>query len=83
MNVKKISRKLKLNKKTIANLNLDELKIVHGGGDLSGICPPPTEHSLCCTINGPTCDTCDTQCGTCAITECGTCPTGTAPGVCC
>ena len=82
MKVKKFSKKLTLNKKTIANLNPNELKVVRGGDDTL-ICPPPTKHSICCTIDVHTCDTCFTYCGTCAYTECGTCPTGTAPGVCC
>ncbi|UCH97437.1 MAG: class I lanthipeptide [Candidatus Aminicenantes bacterium] len=73
MKTKKFSKKLRLSKETVANLNSNQMRFVYGGIDTK-ICPLPTEHSLCCTINGPTC-TCFTYCeGTCQGSECDTCP---------
>jgi len=57
MKTKKFSKKLTLNKKTIADLNNGEMKNVHGGGDeqqpasylLSGCMGCPTYPTVCDT----------------------------------
>ena len=44
MKAKRFNKKLALNKKTIADLSIDEMNVVHGG-----------ETVPICTIIGPTC----------------------------
>jgi len=56
MKSKKINKKLSLNKKTISNLEIDEMKVLHGGDD---------------TVTLVTCMTnCRTVCKTCNVTAC-------------
>jgi hypothetical protein len=76
MKTKKFSKKLALNKKTIADLNNGQLGLVKGG-----IIP----ESVLCT---PVCltDTCNTQCGPFTFCDGFTCypkcPTYTCDGIC-
>ena len=78
MKPKVFSKKLSLNKKTIAHLNGNDMKEAHGGIGKSA------EYSNCidCTV---TCGTCFTDCGTCN-TKCGSCDTNQTIdplGACC
>jgi hypothetical protein len=57
MKKKEFRGKLKLNKKTISNLNNGNMNAVYGGG-----LPPTFRPVTCCcpTTKPETCDTCDT-----------------------
>ena len=62
---KKMSRKLTLNKKTIANLNAVEMSHAFGGATLQDTCPETalcTVGTTCPTFNQRECDTDDTWC---------------------
>lgn len=56
MRPKKLSKKLKLNKKTIAHLNDKQLDVIRGGAPTKG--------------NGKTCNSCLTYCGDSIIEPC-------------
>jgi natural product precursor len=71
MKAKKINKKLTLNKQTVANLNLSEMRNSKGGATEPGICT--TEPVLICTLE------------TCKPLQCGPsleCPTDTIDDDC-
>lgn len=55
MKVKKLDRKLSLNKKTIVNLNSSEMNVVKGGDTLDAECPSYT--CISCPPNTYKCPT--------------------------
>jgi len=79
MKTKKIDKKLRLNKKTVANLNGSMMGNVNAGGGTLGCgteiqtgCTPCTVtcQTVCQTCGCPTQNTCETQ----ACMTCETCP---------
>ncbi len=83
MKTKKFSKKLALNKKTIADLNNGQLGRIKGGRTFTTCAPELCTEGECQT---PACtETCDTQCW---FTLCGgytcypKCPTYTCDGIC-
>ncbi len=60
MKTKKINKKLSLHKKTIANLDNNEMNGAHGGGTLGTLCCIPTGFSICKCPTGDTCIECPT-----------------------
>lgn len=72
MKTKKLSKKLSINKKTIANLhNVDLVRIIGGHVSHEYTCDTsPCDYS-CWGTCGPTCGpTCATNCGTCQPQSC-------------
>ena len=81
MKTKKFNKKLRLNKKTVANLNGSMMGHVHGGVTpenqltQSPSCfLPHTECPDCTMVTCQTCVTCNT-CNTCVTQACMTCDT--------
>ena len=67
MKFKKLSKKLALNKKTITNLNVDEMNGAYGGDrSYTETAPLTNWNTLCRTI-------CITNCDTICISDCATC----------
>ncbi|NIM16932.1 MAG: rSAM-modified peptide [Candidatus Aminicenantes bacterium] len=60
MKTKKFSEKLKLNKKTIAHLDNDEMNVVYGG-IRTALCPSWIKSQCGCVTDEPTCDTYNCQ----------------------
>ncbi len=69
MKTKKISNKLRLNKKTIANLNSRDMNRLKGGDETTKF----TCYTECCTdyisCGEETCRTCVSLCGTCLCSQ--------------
>jgi hypothetical protein len=87
MKIKKIERKLSLNKKTVANLNGSMMGNVYGADlppnehntEFPSCYMPPTECPDCTLVTCQTCNTCETQacatCDTCRRCDTWACPT--------
>lgn len=78
MKPKKISKKLELNKKTIANLNQENLGSARGGYTPTILWPECKRSDYTCQTY--MCNTCQTNCLSCWITDClcsEPCPTDT------
>ena|GEM_PF-732395 len=91
MKTKKFNRKLALNKKTIANLNFNEMNVVLGGEltdncttdctQLKSVCPhlcPPPDKSIGTCVASP----CDSVMWTCACISSPGSPCITLPDIC-
>ncbi len=74
MKTTKLSKKLGLNKRTIANLNASNMKNVKGGAHNTGPYETCDTCGTCLTCDTcGTCDTCNTWCETCRCTDVSRC----------